>query len=242
MGQYVSAMSNRAFGGQTRGGTRSSRETTLRRGRKQIEELAAKLNIDIKGSIVSAAERFFKICSENNLIQGRRSANICAVCLYLVCRIQKQPHLLIDFSHILEVNVFVLGNLFLRIKDIVLMGDRNGLPLIDPSLYIERFAEGMQFGKKKRDVANTALLILRRFKRDWITVGRRPTGLCAAALLMAARLHNFKRSQAEVRLYNLSHSLYLVIHITPIHTDTKSSPYHKRYTGKSFERFRDDTS
>lgn len=38
-----------------------------------------------------------------------------------------------------------------------------------------------------------ALRLVQRMKRDWIDVGRRPTGLCGAALLLAARFHNFNR-------------------------------------------------
>ncbi|XP_063958999.1 transcription factor IIIB 90 kDa subunit-like [Lytechinus pictus] len=35
-------------------------------------------------------------------------------------------------------------------------------------------------------------------KRDWIHMGRRPSGLCGAALLVAARMHNFHRTQRDV--------------------------------------------
>ena len=29
-------------------------------------------------------------------------------------------------------------------------------------------------------------------KRDWMAIGRRPSGICGAAFVMAARLHGFK--------------------------------------------------
>eukprot|EP00122_Pirum_gemmata_P010760 Pgem_evm1s9959 len=35
-------------------------------------------------------------------------------------------------------------------------------------------------------------------KRDWIHVGRRPDGVCGAALLIAARMHNFSRSIEDI--------------------------------------------
>jgi hypothetical protein len=35
-------------------------------------------------------------------------------------------------------------------------------------------------------------------KRDWIAAGRRPSGLCGAAILIAARSHNFNRTVREV--------------------------------------------
>lgn len=51
----------------------------------------------------------------------------------------------------------------------------------------------------------TALRLVARMKRDWIHHGRRPAGLCGAALLVSARLHNFNRSVREVaRVVKLS--------------------------------------
>eukprot|EP00027_Filamoeba_sp_ATCC50430_P008846 CAMPEP_0168550830 /NCGR_PEP_ID=MMETSP0413-20121227/5851_1 /TAXON_ID=136452 /ORGANISM="Filamoeba nolandi, Strain NC-AS-23-1" /LENGTH=350 /DNA_ID=CAMNT_0008581321 /DNA_START=568 /DNA_END=1620 /DNA_ORIENTATION=+ len=35
-------------------------------------------------------------------------------------------------------------------------------------------------------------------KRDWIQTGRRPAGICGAGLLIAARLHGFRRTQKEI--------------------------------------------
>uniref|UniRef100_A0A3B5AP46 Transcription factor TFIIB cyclin-like domain-containing protein n=1 Tax=Stegastes partitus TaxID=144197 RepID=A0A3B5AP46_9TELE len=44
----------------------------------------------------------------------------------------------------------------------------------------------------------TALRLVQRMKRDWMHTGRRPSGLCGAALLVAARLHDFRRTIKEV--------------------------------------------
>ncbi len=35
-------------------------------------------------------------------------------------------------------------------------------------------------------------------KRDWIVAGRRPAGICAAALLIASRAHGFKKQHQDV--------------------------------------------
>jgi transcription factor IIIB subunit 2 len=49
----------------------------------------------------------------------------------------------------------------------------------------------LNFGGKAREIENTALKILQFLKRDWITTGRRPSGLCGACLFIAAKLHGF---------------------------------------------------
>ncbi|XP_015455125.1 transcription factor IIIB 90 kDa subunit isoform X1 [Pteropus alecto] len=67
-----------------------------------------------------------------------------------------------------------------------------------PCLYIPRFAHLLEFGDKNHEVSMTALRLLQRMKRDWMHTGRRPSGLCGAALLVAARMHDFRRTVKEV--------------------------------------------
>lgn len=40
--------------------------------------------------------------------------------------------------------------------------------------------------------------LLQGMNRDWITAGRRPTGLCGVAILIAANYHGLKRSSQKV--------------------------------------------
>ena len=95
------------------------------------------------------------------------------------------------------------------------------LPIIDPSLYIHRFAAQLELGEHAHNVGLQAIRIVQareracslsprsvpsltairaaqRMKRDWMATGRRPAGICAAALLIAARIAGFHRTQADV--------------------------------------------
>ena len=58
----------------------------------------------------------------------------------------------------------------------------------------------MEFGggEKTHQVAMTALRLVKRFKKDWIQTGRRPAGICAAALFLASGMHGFKRTQKDI--------------------------------------------
>lgn len=47
-------------------------------------------------------------------------------------------------------------------------------------------------------VAGDAVRIVQRMNRDWMTTGRRPAGVCGAALILAARMNNFRRTIREV--------------------------------------------
>jgi transcription factor IIIB subunit 2 len=55
------------------------------------------------------------------------------------------------------------------------------------------------------NVVLTALRIVTRLKKDWIATGRRPDGVCAAALLVASRAHGFNVSQDNTaQLFKIS--------------------------------------
>merc|ERR1719199_1100645 len=64
--------------------------------------------------------------------------------------------------------------------------------MIDPSIFIERFARRLDLHGMQSKVQNTAMRIIQFMHRDWICVGRRPNGLCGAALLIASYYHGFQ--------------------------------------------------
>ena len=66
------------------------------------------------------------------------------------------------------------------------------------SFSISRFAAHLSLDDKANQVAMTALRLVARMKRDWIVAGRRPAGICAAALLIASRAHGFERQHHDV--------------------------------------------
>lgn len=69
---------------------------------------------------------------------------------------------------------------------------------IDPESLIYRFSKQLEFGTLTMQVASDAVRIVQRMNRDWMTTGRRPAGVCGAALILAARMNNFRRTVREV--------------------------------------------
>ena len=71
--------------------------------------------------------------------------------MYTVCRREKTPHMLIDFSDVLQTNVYMLGSCFLKFTRLLSLT----LPIIDPSLYIHRFASKLELGDKTHTFCGT---------------------------------------------------------------------------------------
>lgn len=99
-----------------------------------------------------------------------------------------------------KLNVFKLGHIY---KDLVdelrLNGPNYQIRPLNPENLIHRFAEKLEFDKDQETaVAIDAVRILQRMNRDWMTPGRRPAGVCGAALIIAARMHNYRRTVREM--------------------------------------------
>lgn len=196
LGKFVSAESK---GGATGYGASfnvgigtESREITLRRARQGITQLCQQLRLN--NHCIDMACNFFKMALSRQLTRGRSSAHVHAACVYITCRTEGTAHLLIDISDVLQICCYELGRIYLKISQALCIR----IPSIDPCLYILRFANRLDFGEKTHEVSMTALRLVQRMKRDCIHSGRRPSGLCGAALLIAARMHNFSRAPADV--------------------------------------------
>lgn len=196
LGQFVSSDSK---GGATKfgasfhvGDSVESREITLKKARNGISHLCSQLRLN--QHCTDTACSFFKMALSRNLTRGRRNTHVHAACVYLTCRTEGTAHLLIDISDVLQICCYELGRTYLRLSQALCIN----IPAVDPCLYILRFAAKLQFGVKTQQVTNTALRLVQRMKRDSIHSGRRPSGLCGAALLMAARLHEFNRTPSDI--------------------------------------------
>lgn len=110
---------------QSRGGQgrlhqgQDSRQLTLANGNRKIASVANAPQIRIPERLVSQAQRLFKLAVENNFTKGRKSACVIAACLYIVCRMNKTAHMLIDFADALSVNVYLIGSTFLDLLPLV---------------------------------------------------------------------------------------------------------------------------
>lgn len=180
-------------------GHMGSREQTEEAGKRYVEQLGAALTMS--QTLIDTGMQIFKLASANNFIQGRRTRAVAAVCLYVGCRVRKEENriMLIDLSDVLMLNVFKLGHIYKDLIDAIQING-NGFTVhpINPEDLILRFAKRLEFGDDTMRVAGEAVRIVQRMDRDWMTPGRRPAGICGAALILAARMNNYRRSIREM--------------------------------------------
>ncbi|XVE62482.1 hypothetical protein DITRI_Ditri06bG0121400 [Diplodiscus trichospermus] len=176
-----------------------SRRRTLDKAFDDMRCMKDALSIDdYSDDVVETARRFYEIALERNFTRGRRSELVQAACLYLACRQKRKPFLLIDFSSYLSINVYELGSVYLQLCYVLYLAETKDLQkLIDPSIFIHKFTNVL-IPEGNDEVVKTARDILASMKRDWMQTGRKPSGLCGAALYISALSHGLKCSKSDI--------------------------------------------
>jgi len=108
-----------------------------------MDDIAQKLKLN-RQLIEQGRRTYQRAQTDYNFIQGRSSDQIGTVCLYIACRLNQTPHLLIDFSDASQVNVYKLGSLYLKLVNKLKLK----IPNIDPSIFMQRFSQKLEFEGK----------------------------------------------------------------------------------------------
>lgn len=198
----ITGMRNRNAYGPGHEGT-DSRYQSEQKARATMKSLGP---IGIADVLVDQGVQIYKLAVQHGLLHGRTIELVAAVSAYVACRRNPKSNtvMLIDIADQLNINLFVLGSLYQKMVD-KLKGIGGSFSAtiepINPESLVNRFADHMEFGSDKIKIVRDAVHIFKRMKRDWITDGRRPAGIAAAAILLAARMNNYHRTVREMVLH-----------------------------------------
>ncbi|AFP65211.1 TFIIB related factor hBRF (nucleomorph) [Chroomonas mesostigmatica CCMP1168] len=172
--------------------TNRNTEIILSSARRKIHQFGNALKL--KSSYQEEAYRFFVFAFQRGFVPAHKFESVCISCLYVVCRRKKTPHLLVDFSDLTQIQTYKIGGIFLKFIRIFHVH----LPVADPSLFVYRFISRLKIGNKFECIARSSFRLIARMKREWMNSGRRPAGLCGAAILLAAKMHGIQKTQKEI--------------------------------------------
>ncbi|KAK4109092.1 hypothetical protein N656DRAFT_676454, partial [Canariomyces notabilis] len=177
-------------------GASEARERSLREAKQLLTQFSYQLGIP--QYMVEQAFQLYKVAANSNFVQGRRKNTVAAICMYAACRKEESNKvMLIDLADIIKTDVFLLGRSYKELLSQLPDLKDGTKPIIIEDL-IFRFASKLEFLHDTNKVALSAIRIAQRMRHDNITHGRRPAGICGAALIMAARAHNYRRTVREV--------------------------------------------
>eukprot|EP00884_Botryococcus_braunii_P010429 jgi/Botrbrau1/19388/Bobra.0338s0018.1 len=186
--------------GREYGPSVESHEKSIEKGRVEIVKLINSLDFrEARESYEVEALHLYRLALDKGFTKGRRITMVAAACLYTICRKHSLPYLLMDFSDATGINVYILGGVYVSLCSLLCLDTLEAYQRpVDPALYMHRYASRLGFGDKGKQVSDTATRIVSSMKRDWIHTGRRPSGVCGAALLIAAHIHGFQTTRRQV--------------------------------------------
>lgn len=184
----------------TGAGTRNAQQEVERNARKALDKFCPTLGIP--ESTRNQAINIFSLASRSNFSAGRRTDEVAAASLYAACRRQRDNQvMLMDISELVQMNVFRLGEVYKAMCKDIHLQENGGVGtqyLVEVESLIMKYCRKLEFGEATRQVAEDAVKIVRRMKRDWMVTGRHPAGLCGACIILAAKMNNFRRSVREI--------------------------------------------
>ncbi|KUI63679.1 hypothetical protein VM1G_10451 [Cytospora mali] len=183
------------------GGDGEGRLKSQLEGRDVIFGLVSRLDLGTsEGVLAESAYGRFKEVLSRNFCRGRSVPRVASVCLYWAIRNSRTtPVMLIDIADVVKLDVFVLGKTFKKMLHLI-YGDEKNVPFepMIPEDIIRRLASKLEFFNDTENVMAAAVRIVQRMDRDWMMLGRKPAGICGSAIILAARMFNYRRTPLEV--------------------------------------------
>ncbi len=167
----------------------SSADRNLRQALNEMDKLKDKLALTT--AVIEKAAYIYRKAMERKLVRGRSIQGLVAACLYASCRTTETPRTLDDIANGINIKRKDVARCYRLIyRELELK-----MPVVDPVKGVSRIASIAGLGEKTK---RKAISILNEAKRTYITAGKDPMGIAAAALYLACISTGEVKSQKEI--------------------------------------------
>lgn len=164
-------------------------ESNLRLALSEIKRIVSVLGLP--NYVEEEIARIYTEAVQRGLVRGHSTEAVVAGVVYAVLRMYDVPRTLNEVSEVTGIDKKKVAKNFKYVSRNL---NIRTLP-IDPMNYVARFASELQLQPKTQ---TKALDIVQTAVKEEITSGRSPKGIAAGALYIASKIHNEKRTQAEI--------------------------------------------
>lgn len=174
---------------QIRSRVHSSADRNLAQAMAELDRLCDKLHIP--AGIKEKAAVIYRKSLDKGLVRGRSISAIAAASLYASCRITQTPRTLREISEQSPINKKDIARCYrLMLRELEIQ-----MPKPDAQLRVPKIAAKVGVGENTQQ---TAVDLLRKAEKLKTTAGKDPMGLAAAALYIACKMNEEKRSQKMI--------------------------------------------
>ena len=164
-------------------------ESNLRLALSEIKRIVSVLGLP--NYVEEEISRIYTEAVQRGLVRGHSTEAVVAGVVYAVLRMYDIPRTLNEVSEVTGIDKKKVAKNFKYVSRNL---NIRTLP-IDPMNYVARFASELNLNPKTQ---TKALNIVQVATKEEITSGRSPKGIAAGALYIASKIHNEKKTQAEI--------------------------------------------
>ncbi len=169
----------------------SSADRNLRQALNEMDKLKDKLALT--NAVIEKAAYIYRKAMEKKLVRGRSIHGLVAACLYASCRTTETPRTLDDIADGINIRRKDVARCYRLIyRELELK-----MPVVDPVKGVSRIASIAGLGEKTK---RKAIEILNEAKRTYITAGKDPMGIAAAALYLSCISTGEVKSQKDISI------------------------------------------
>eukprot|EP00300_Choanocystis_sp_HF-7_P041907 c8685_g1_i1.p1 GENE.c8685_g1_i1~~c8685_g1_i1.p1 ORF type:complete len:457 (+),score=88.25 c8685_g1_i1:24-1373(+) len=165
----------------------SLQATILRRqrlARHQVNMICSRLGLGGQGYCDMVCDLMAQI-TRQRWGSGRWMELLAGGCAYVVARQHNKPVTFLDIADAVSVNVFVVGRIITKLQRYL----HCELPALDPAMHLSRACSRLTIPPEQLPkIVDVASRLLDLAHTDWLTVGRRPSGIIAGALSLACEI------------------------------------------------------
>eukprot|EP01060_Flectonema_neradi_P040822 TRINITY_DN9441_c0_g1_i5.p1 TRINITY_DN9441_c0_g1~~TRINITY_DN9441_c0_g1_i5.p1 ORF type:complete len:750 (+),score=187.95 TRINITY_DN9441_c0_g1_i5:93-2342(+) len=173
--------------------TGESSYSKMERVRSEMVVVATEMNLQ---DYIDGALRIYQMASNTGKVMtGRQYHTMCCACLYIVCRVHRHPIEIYDFQEHLQVSPFSVGKIVETICKVLNIKAAGIGTAGNLAKYIR--ALGIKNDDYVQRIQDTAQKLIDQMDKAFISEGRQPAGIRAAALYLAIRFNGFSRVQLE---------------------------------------------
>jgi len=169
----------------------SSADRNLRQALNEMDKLKDKLALT--NAVIEKAAYIYRKAMEKKLVRGRSIHGLVAACLYASCRTTETPRTLDDIADGINIRRKDVARCYRLIyRELELK-----MPVVDPVKGVSRIASIAGLGEKTKRMA---IEILNEAKRKYLTAGKDPMGIAAAALYLSCISTGEIKSQKDISI------------------------------------------
>jgi len=166
-----------------------SKERNLAQAMSELDRLADKLHIN--PSIKEEAAVIYRKALKKNIVRGRSISSIVAASLYAACRFTKTQRTLRELARQSPLDLKDISRCYrLLLRELQLQ-----MPVPAPHLRVPKIAAKAGI---REETQRKAVEILRKAEKLKTTAGKDPMGLAAAALYIACKINDEKKTQKTI--------------------------------------------